>query len=182
MKRPPEPNKVTPDYFYERVAKKVGLPRALVKDIYEKYLTRVTEMCKIDTKINMIGLGSITVDTRKHLHRLHSFNRLYARDPSLFDSDEVQEWLYRYIKNTSKVIKNLIIVTDQKYDYLKRYLEDTRADSTGIKELFDNEGNCRRDFRIKDKNMQELSIQLGECEDVGGIQEYEGEALLFSEE
>lgn len=164
-----ERNKVTPDYFYTEVSKKVGVPRELVKDIYEKYLARVKQCTKADVKVIMKGLGTIEANPKGLLANLHAFNRYYDRSADLFLNNQLPPATYKYIQKTSVIIKRLN-QTLKKYVFLKKYFEYFWRNPGGINELFDNQGNCRRDFRIQDENLRELPIQFRICTNKRRIQ------------
>lgn len=176
MRRPEEKNKINVDFFYDSVAKKLGLPREIVKDVYTKYLTRVQQVAKRDNKVMMKGLGTIEIDPKKLLAKLYAFDKTYEKYREAFESDELERDLYYAVQVTSKALKRLKEIT-KKYDFVERYIQDIRSNNGGVEKLFDNNGNCRKDFREKDIDLQQLSVSVGECEDVPGVLRETREAL-----
>lgn len=169
MKRPEERNKVTPEYFYDSVAKKTGVSREVVKDIYSKYLSRIVDVARVDSKIVIKGLGRLELDPKKTMAHLYKFNINMLKYQEAFDSGSLGPTLQSQVEKTSRILKHLKKL-EKVHGFIKGYIQDFRANHRRFDELFDNEGNCRKSFQSKNEDMQELPIQLGECEDITGVQ------------
>lgn len=174
-------NRLTPEYFYPEVAKKFGVPVELVRDIYTKYLSKIVATAKEDNKVFIKGLGSFERDPKKLIGQLHKFDRIYEKVPQEFENDELEPRFFSLINTTSRYYKQLLEIK-KKYEFVERYIQDIRANNGGVEKLFDNEGNCRRSFSKKNIHLQELPIQLEECEDISGVLREGGSPLQVNED
>lgn len=151
-------NKLTPDFFYKEVAKKVGVDEEIVKDIYLKYLNRLQDLSKTETKIMVRGLGTFELDPKKLIYNLYTMDGKIYNQMNLFLNDCVDR--PKWILSTLDTIQILIKKVNQlktKYGFIERSMENFWANSRGIKELFDNEGNYRRHFEKENGDLSELS-------------------------
>lgn len=151
-----EANKVTPDLFYEAVAKKTGVSKDIVKDIYMKYLGRVQEVARKDIKVMIKGLGTFQMNPNKSFGRLYAIDRLLDMYKEKFTLEETPDWMEVRLDQASGIIKNLNQLK-KKYEFIERSMENFWSNSRRLKEFLDNKGH-RRDYRGKaNEHMQELS-------------------------
>jgi hypothetical protein len=97
---------------------------------------------------------------------MYGFAKFLAKYPDMF-VEEVKPSHNAWYKAVSDAYKE-VLKLNQKYEYIKGSIEKLKVDYRRFEELFDNEGNCRRSFKIKDGEMQDMSIQFDECE-TGGV-------------
>jgi hypothetical protein len=154
-------NKLTPDYFYEAVAKKTGVPKDVVKDVYNKYLSRVQELGRTETKIMIKGLGTFQLSPSKLLAKVYNTHNVILHCYDAFTAAELEPWAYEKLEKTSVILKKLNQLK-KKYEFIERSLEDIWSDQRGIAEFLDNQGNYRRDIKKADGNLQQLPKQEDE--------------------
>jgi len=161
-----EKNKLTPEFFFADVAKKNKVDVKIVRELYNNYLKRVLECVKTERKVMVRGLGTLQFDERKLLKVLYLFGDFLNKYPEKFiDSITFKHDLW--YKEMSKVYKELLKLKPLKgYEYIEGSLQKLRLNYGRIEELFDNKGNCRRDFIIKNEDMPWMFTVL---EEQGGI-------------
>lgn len=156
MRRLYEANKITPEFFYESVAKKMGVSKDIVKDIYTKYLSRVQEVSKKDLKIMIRGLGSFQVNPNKAFGRLYAIDRLI--DKYWHEEEGLPDWVIERANQASELIKNLNTLK-KKYEFIEGSMEKFWANQRRLAEFLDNQGNRREYIRKENANLQQLSEQ-----------------------
>ena len=159
-------SKVYPAFFFEEVAKKNRVDVKVVEELYHHYTQRVKFCLRTEPKVVMKGLGTFEYTPGKLLKYMYNFAKYLDKHPTAF-IESVSGKHSSWYTNMSKIYKELLKL-NQTYEYIKGSIEKLRVDYRRFEELFDNEGNCRRSFKIEDGEMQDMSIQLSECE-TGGV-------------
>lgn len=161
-----EINRLTPEFFYPIIAKRLKIDVSIVRVVYEKYVARVKECMRKDKKVMVRGLGTFEMDPGKMLHMLYLFAMYLEKRPESF-VDEIAEKHDLWYKEMSYVIKELgVLQLIKGNEYIKGSIEKLRVNYRRFDELFDNDGNCRKDFRIQDGDMQGMPSVL---EEQGGV-------------
>lgn len=150
-------NKLTPDFFYETVAKKTGVTVEVVKTIYSKYLNRLEELSRTEAKIMVRGLGSFELDPKKLIYNLYVLDRKIYAYYSQYINDCVDRpyWVLDRLDKVQKIIKH-INQLKSKYAFIEGSMEKFWSNSRGIKELFDHKGDYRVNFTKTDGDLSNL--------------------------
>lgn len=154
--RIPQTNKLTPEFFYESVAKKTGVPKEIVKDVYSKYLSRVQEVARKEKKIMIKGLGTFQMSPNKVIARLHLCHNSILDHPEGYFAEEMELVYYTRIVQASEYLKHLNQLKI-KYEHIEKSLENIWSNQRGLPEFLTREGVYRRDIRKKDDGLQQLS-------------------------
>jgi len=154
-----ETNKLTPEFFYERVAKKTGVSKDQVKELYSKYLNRLQEVSRLDNKIMVRGLGTFELNPKKVLSKLYALDRLLdmARYKEIVESSEpLPDWIEERLVVAGKLIKHLNQL-EYKHGYIKGSVEKFWANSRRLDQFVDSKGCRRRSSGEAISDLQELS-------------------------
>jgi hypothetical protein len=171
-----ELNRLKPSFFYNEVAKRTGVERAIVEDIYTKYLSRVSELSKTETKLFIKGLGTFERHPNNILTRMYDIFYYINKHMEYFQAGLISPKQYAYLNKMESYMQDLEKLKF-KYKYVEKSVEKYWSNCRGVEEFFDREGRIRKDFIIKEGDLREMPISLEECEDFGGIFEQEPETL-----
>lgn len=158
MKHNPQPY-VLPDYFYEKVANDMGLPRTVVDRVYSAYQRKLVEALKTEAHVYVKDLGTITLKPNTALAMMHK--KLESAESKF---QRVQTTYDIKINDYLAFISNLWLKLNQMkdtYEYIERGLEKFRSNLGRFEEFFDNDGNYKGNRKRENEDMQELSIEEG---------------------
>jgi len=158
--------KVYPEFFFEQVSKKTKIDVKTVEKVYRDYIQRVKFCIRTEPKVVMKGLGTLEYTPGNLLKVLYKFGIYLDKHPDKF-VDSVEKKHQSWYEQMSVAYKELLKL-NQLYEYIEGSIEKLKLNHRRIEELFDNEGNCRRSFEIEDGEVQDMSVQLSECE-TGGL-------------
>lgn len=153
-----EINKLTPEFFFESVAKKSGVSVNEVRILYNHYINRVKQCLRTDKKVRVTGLGTFELHPLKMLGKLYRFGEYLDRHPDYF-RDIIWEQHDIWYREVAGYYKQLLTLKP-KYEYIDGSLEKLRQHSRRIEELIDNEGNRRRSFETTHERLLPMSVQF----------------------
>jgi hypothetical protein len=163
-----ELNRIKPSYFYETVAKKTGVSKEIVEDVYNKFLARVTELSKTELKIVVKGLGTFERHPNCIFTRMYEIWGVVKNSLEHYESGVIYEDQLNKLKDMESLISDLEKLK-VKYKYVEKSIEKFWANCGGFEEFIDRQGRVRKDFEIKKRGMQQLPLSIEECEELEGV-------------
>jgi nucleoid DNA-binding protein len=159
-----ELNRIKPDFFYAEVAKKTNVSKDIVEEIYTKFLNRVTELSKTESKIFIKGLGTFERHPNNIFSNMYTIANYVIKNPDIFREDAITERQLTYILRMEGFFSDLEKLKT-KYKYVEKSIEKFWTNSGGLEEFFDDKGRVTKDFKIKEFHLSDVSFPLEECEE-----------------
>lgn len=163
-----ELNRIKPSYFYETVAKKTGVSKEIVEDVYNKFLARVTELSKTELKIVIKGLGTFERHPNNIFTKMYEIWAIVRSNLEYYKAGVIYEDQLNRLQSMESLISDLEKLK-VKYKYVEKSIEKYWANCGGFEEFIDRQGRVRKNFETKKRGMQELSLSIEECEEFEGV-------------
>lgn len=151
---------VLPDYFYDKVAKELGLSTVIVQRVYAAYQKKLVEALKTEAHIYVRGLGTLTMKPLTALGKMHEklekAKAIAERKGTTYDMA---------IHGCFQTISHHWLKLNQlksKYEFIEGSLEKFRSNLGGFEKFFDHDGYYKGNSPTEDENLQELSFKEGE--------------------